>query len=122
MGLPIRLDIGGSFGREKAGEFFGAPACPPATSCQATHSSSKISKPFILPHVVVALGVHAQQKSNTREHTLEICTLLRHCLKSGFPGNKLKMLYPKGIKTYYQRIMMPKVPQSMDFYYRRAPK
>ena len=33
-----------------------------------------------------------------------------------------KMLDPQCIKTYYQTITMPKVPQSMGFYYGQTPK
>ena len=37
-------------------------------------------------------------------------------------GENPKMPDPQCINTYYQAKMMPKVPQSMGFYYGQAPK
>ena len=37
-------------------------------------------------------------------------------------GEHPKMPDPQCIKTYYQTTMMPKVPQSMGFYYGQTPK
>ena len=37
-------------------------------------------------------------------------------------GEHPKMPHPQCIKTYYQTTIMPKVPQSMGFYYGQTPK
>ena len=37
-------------------------------------------------------------------------------------GENPEMPFPQCIKTYYQKTMMPKVPQGMGFYYGQTPK
>ena len=43
-------------------------------------------------------------------------------VEMGEQGEHPKMPDPQFVKTYHQTTMMPKVPQSMGFYYNRAPK
>ena len=59
---------------------------------------------------------------NQPRKRVDVVEMGKKCVKWVKQGEHPKMPYPQCIKTYYQTTMMPKVPQSMGFYYSQTPK